>query len=76
VCEQRIRHYTTSDRFRFIFEGKHDGVGTVDWKDTAIRERKIHGRQQFWLEKMSKEGEGAMAEKEAGSTGIRCNTGL
>jgi hypothetical protein len=45
VCEQRIRYYITSDCFRFIFEGKHAGVGAVDWKDTAIREREIQGRQ-------------------------------
>ena len=76
VCEQRIRHYIASDRFRFIFESKHAGVRAVDWKDTAIRERKIQGRQQFRLEKMPKEGEGAMAEKEMGSTGVRYNTGL
>jgi hypothetical protein len=77
VCEQRTRCYIASDRFRFIFEGEHAGVGAVDWKDTtAIWERKIQGRQQFRLEKMPKEGEGAMAEKEVGSTGVRYNAGL
>ena len=78
MCEQRIRYYITSDCFRFIFEGKHAGVGAVDWKDTAIRERETQGRQQFRLEKttMPKEGEGAMAEKEVGSTGVRYNAGL